>query len=213
MSTAASGLWLLDKAGQLIRRRDTQGRETALEWDAFGRLRNLSPPAGDRYGYLYDALGRRICKARMSNPLRNTPAETTWFIWDGDAMVGEVKHRMQGADKPAGVNTHKWQAQFYSYHLGSFVPLAMQVQALENESVGKKLYIYQNDPNGMPLRLLDENAIIAWEGHYSAFGLVDRVSVEAVGQPLRLQGHYFDAESELCYNRIECLGDNDGLLL
>ena|GEM_PF-5538237 len=87
-------------------------------------------------------------------PLRNTPAETTWFIWDGDAMVGEVKHRMQGADNPAGANTHRWEAQFYSYHLGSFVPLAMQVQAPEDESVGKKLYFYQNDPNGMPLRLL-----------------------------------------------------------
>ncbi|MCL1918637.1 MAG: RHS domain-containing protein, partial [Peptococcaceae bacterium] len=60
---------------------------------------------------------------------------------------------------------------------------------------------YQNDPNGMPLRLLDENGIIKWEGHYSAFGLVDRVSVEAVGQPLRLQGQYFDDESGLCYNR------------
>ncbi|MCL1917351.1 MAG: RHS domain-containing protein [Peptococcaceae bacterium] len=74
------------------------------------------------------------------------------------------------------------------------MPLAMQVQALEDEGVGKKLYYYQNDPNGMPLRLLDENGIIAWEGHYSAFGLVDRVSVEAVGQPLRLQGQYFDQE-------------------
>jgi len=43
-------------------------------------------------------------------------------------------------------------AQLYSCHLGSFVPLVMQVQALEDKDVGKKLYFYQNDPNGMPLR-------------------------------------------------------------
>jgi len=218
--------WLLDKAGQLIRKRDAQGQETSLEWDAFGRLRSLTPSfptsveeggeeGKDRYEYRYDALGRRVCKAKAANPLRNTPSEVTWFVWDGDVMVGEVKQRAkttnEGADvgwielaNPNGSSAQpeiNWQAQFYSYHLGSFVPLAMQVQKAWGEGGGKSLYFYQNDLNGMPLRLTNENGIITWEAHYTAFGLVDWLGTEQVVQPLRLQGQYFDLESGLHYNR------------
>jgi len=183
--------WRLDKAGQLIQKRDAQGQYTHLEWDAFGRLRKLTTPSKDQYEYRYDALSRRVCKAKTTDP--NHPTEITWFMWDGDVMVGEVK---QSANEAQSFN-----AQFYSYHLGSFVPLAMQVQTPEKGGFGKKLYFYQNDPNGMPLRLQDVDGVIAWEGHYSAFGLVDWVGVEKVTQPLRLLGQYFDDESDLYYNR------------
>jgi len=204
--------WLLDKAGQLVRKRDAQGQETALEWDAFGRLRGLTNggEGGGRWEYRYDALGRRVCKAKTTGP--NNPADITWFVWDGDAVAGEVKQAPEatgegtdagwaGPAKPNGSPPQTLHAQFYSYHLGSFVPLAMQVQKAEGEGGGKSLYFYQNDPNGMPLRLTDENGIIAWEAHYTAFGLVDWVGAQLVTQPLRLQGQYFDAESQLHYNR------------
>jgi RHS repeat-associated protein len=138
----------------------------------------------------------------------------TWFAWDGNVMVGEMKqtnpHHIipREAERSREIHTvsttqpnFKWQAQFYSYYLSSFVPLAMQTQTPEGKGVGESIYFYQNDPNGMPLRLQDKNGIITWEGHYSAFGQVDRLSVSLVKQPLRLQGQYFDAESGLHYNR------------
>ena len=78
----------------------------------------------------------------------------------------------------------------------------MQTQTPKGDGrVGKALYFYQNDPNGMPLRVVDEDGVIRWEGRYSAFGLVDCLGVGAVEQPLRLQGQYFDVESGLHYNR------------
>jgi len=233
--------WRLDKAGQLIQKQDAQGENTFLEWNAYGRLWHLTRRGSEIREqasgnsqvfdtgflipiaeYIYDALGRRICKVKAANPQCNSPAETIWFVWDGDVMVGEVKQQQSEpqhhhcdpsprhcerseAIQPANPNTSTVQpeikAQFYTYYLGSFVPLAMQTQTLEGQGVGKSLYFYQNDPNGIPLRLQDVNGIIKWEAHYSAFGLVDRLSVGVVEQPLRLQGQYFDGESGLQYNR------------
>ena len=182
-----------------MQRKDAEGQDSFLEWDAYGRLRRFVPgdeTDGEVCEYFYDALGRRVCKAKVVDPKSNAPKEATWFAWDGDAMVGEVKQQAVDA-----VPSQSFKAQFYSYYLGSFVPLAMQVQTPEVRSVGRSLYFYQNDPNGMPLRLQDEDGIIRWEAHYSAFGLVDRLSVGVVEQPLRLQGQYFDDESRLHYNR------------
>ena len=62
-------------------------------------------------------------------------------------------------------------------------------------------YFYQNDPNGMPLRLYDEKGEIVWIARYSIFGRVNSLTVHQIEQPLRLQGQYFDDESGLHYNR------------
>jgi RHS repeat-associated protein len=186
--------WRLDKAGQLVQKQDAQGQDTFLKWDAFGRLCYFVPSSADPWEYRYDALGRRICKAKATNPLRGTPTEAIWFVWDGNVMVEEVKRQTTDTSKT-------FTTQFYSYYLGSFVPLAMQVQTPENQGITKSLYFYQNDPNGMPLRLQDVNGIITWEAHYSVFGQIDRLGLNLVKQSLRLQGQYFDEESGLHYNR------------
>jgi RHS repeat-associated protein len=182
--------WILDNAGQLVRRQDSQGQSSSLTWDAFGRLRSFRSE-GDfaEYEYSYDPLGRRIRKTR-TDPQGLDSGETTWFLWDIDAMVGEVNQ------KPL----EPQRAQFYSYHQDSFVPVAMQEQILDEHNTKKSLYSYQNDPNGMPLRLLGEDGAIVWEVHYSAHGQIDWLD-STLTQPLRLQGQYFDVESGLHYNR------------
>jgi len=234
--------WRLDKAGQLIQKRDPEGQDSFLKWDAYGRLRTFTPPplqgegkggdgVGSRYEYRYDPLGRRISKTKITHSQFNTATEITWFAWDGDVMVGEVKRRAVDADTVAetdpdvtceanpdpviprvakrsrGIHTAStaqpntnWQAQFYTYHLGSFVPLAMQVQTPKGKGVGKSLYFYQNDPNGMPVRLQDEQGEFVWEAYYSAFGQIEDFATRRIEQPLRLQGQYWDEESGLCYN-------------
>jgi RHS repeat-associated protein len=69
--------------------------------------------------YVYDAFDRRIAKtvseARWKKPdekdqaLKNAEAKTTWFLWDGDNLIQEIK-----AD----------QTVTYLYEPDSFVPLA-----------------------------------------------------------------------------------------
>jgi RHS repeat-associated protein len=117
--------------------------------------------------------------------------ETTWFIWDADVLVGEVKQMVDESTK----------GQFYSYHPDSFVPIVMQRQTVrEGLEVQASLLTYQNDTSGMPLRLQDEDGETVWEAHYTAHGQIDWLDAH-VPQQLRMQGQYYDEESGLHYNR------------
>ncbi|MDR5834406.1 RHS repeat-associated core domain-containing protein, partial [Caballeronia sp. LZ034LL] len=180
---------LLDVAGQMVIRQGGGHGVQRFEWDAFGRLASFENTQNERWAYRYDALGRRIGKrateARFG--VHSQHGSQTWFLWDGDAMAGEVR---RAANKPNS-------ARFYAYHLGSFEPLAMQTK----DTASKRLYFYQNDPNGAPVRLRNANGEIVWEVHYGVTGQVDHVGTERIEQPIRLQGQYEDYESGLRYNR------------
>ncbi|SAK80503.1 rhsD protein [Caballeronia calidae] len=187
--------WWLDAAGQLIERHDRELGVQRFTWDAFGRLSRFENTSNERWLYRYDALGRRIGKQAgevgIEGNRHRQEGARTWFLWDGDAMAGEVR---QASDGRRG-------ARFYAYHLGSFVPLAMQVATSEGNATAKRLYYYQNDPNGAPVRLRDRNGEIVWEVYYGVKGGIDHVETRRVEQPIRLQGQYHDYESGLHYNR------------
>jgi RHS repeat-associated protein len=110
---------------------------------------------------------------------KETDGVVTWFYWDGDALLGDV----------TGNDIREW-----IYYPGSFEPLVM----IRNE----EFYLYHNDPNGCPSRLLDESGKVVWAARYDAWGKVKRLGVDEVEQPLRLQGQYFDGETGLHYNRF-----------
>lgn len=128
--------YVFDRAGDLVRKGSPNGPEPGdleLVWDANHRLAE-SRRDGQRTTYGYDPLGRRVFK-------RN-PTHTTWFYWDGDALLGEVQ---QANDDPEAapvwignvanlVETKRRQQRLaqmhrnvreYVYYPGSFVPLAM----------------------------------------------------------------------------------------
>ncbi len=64
-----------------------------------------------------------------------------------------------------------------------------------------KLYYYHNDINGAPLRLTDESGNIVWNAHYDIFGKIDKLKINEVHNPIRMQGQYEDEETGLYYNR------------
>jgi RHS repeat-associated protein len=66
----------------------------------------------------------------------------------------------------------------------------------------EKFYLYHNEPNGCPTRLLDESGKIVWAARYDAWGRIKKLIINDVDQPLRLQGQYFDRETGLYYNRF-----------
>jgi RHS repeat-associated protein len=66
---------------------------------------------------------------------------------------------------------------------------------------GADLYLYHNDPNGCPTRLLDTDGNVVWAAKYDALGKVECIVVDRVDNPIRMQGQYFDSETELYYNR------------
>ncbi|MDR5784646.1 RHS repeat-associated core domain-containing protein, partial [Caballeronia sp. LZ065] len=120
----------------------------------------------------------------------------TWFLWDGDAMAGEVRRTAR----------HAREARFYVYRQDGFEPLAMQV----DDGACKRVYFYQNDPNGAPVRLSSADGDIVWETHYSVTGGVEWVETRKVEQAIRLQGQYFDDESGLHYNRYRYFDPGTG---
>ncbi|MET4618021.1 RHS repeat-associated protein [Stenotrophomonas sp. 2619] len=128
--------YVFDRAGDMVRKGSPGGGDASdleLIWDANHRLAE-SRRGGKSTHYGYDPLGRRVFK-------RN-PDETTWFFWDGDALLGEVK-QANDAEEAAPVwvdnvaslievkrrqrrlgKLHEGVRE-YVYYPGSFVPLAL----------------------------------------------------------------------------------------
>ncbi len=71
-------------------------------------------------------------------------------------------------------------------------PLAL----LENGQV----YYYTNDHLGSAQVLTNQAGEVVWLGHYSPFGQVTVDPASTVGNNLRFDGQYFDAETGLHYN-------------
>ncbi|MDR6412606.1 RHS repeat-associated core domain-containing protein [Paraburkholderia terricola] len=100
------------------------------------------------------------------------------------------------------------------YYPKTFRPLAAVYSGLADDGVSlqtvgvgrlmtssEMVYFYQNDPNGTPIRMHDVNGTVVWDAHYSPTGGVGRIERRRIEQPIRLQGQYFDEESDLHYNR------------
>jgi RHS repeat-associated protein len=203
-------MWRLDAAGQLAERQE-EGARHRFEWDCFGRLKRFDNGRGKRCLYEYDALGRRVSKVEIRGGDNLAQPLGTGFLWDGDALAGEVRFSAARSELDEAFPRAR-DARFYLYQPGSFEPLVMQVHdslhngGEENSAAASpagrgRVYYYQNDLNGAPVRLRDADGEVVWEAHYSATGMADSVATESIDQPLRLQGQYFDAESNLQYNR------------
>ncbi|WP_371747460.1 RHS repeat domain-containing protein [Caballeronia sp. Sq4a] len=138
-----------------------------------------------RYGYDYDALGRRTAKYQIdSDGQRHSHVQ---FLWDGLRMVRET------------------QAQGNSVYLykgaGSYEPVA-RLDAPSGAQASRTLY-YHTDINGAPEELTDASGEIVWRTHYQVWGnTVVETAVEEYRpqQNLRYQGQYLDRETGLHYN-------------
>lgn len=130
--------YTFDRAGNLIRRGSSSAASAGaavlqLRWDANQRLVESSK-AGQVTRYAYDPIGRRVFKRNASH--------TTWFFWDGDALLGEVQqaNETQSADiwlegnvadlmaarkRISALKTLHAQAREYVYYPDTFVPLAL----------------------------------------------------------------------------------------
>lgn len=195
--------YVFDRAGELRQRRAMQddGEKEDFTWDDNRQL--IAVRKGDslvRYGY--DGLGRRVFK--------QTASETRWFYWQGDALVGETVAATQEPlaalsifDTGGRLKRQKAQAQLFStlreylYYPGGFRPLALLTQ----EDGQKQSWHYHCDPNGAPVRLTSPGGEIVWSEKTGVWGEKGEVYANRIDNPLRFQGHYFDAETGLHYNR------------
>ena len=137
----------------------------------------------ERYGYVYDALGRRIEKHRLDRD--GKPCNRTTFLWDGLQMIQE-----SSADKR--------QSLYLYTDEGSYEPLA---RIDRNGNQEQHIYYFHTDLNGMPEELTDEAGEIVWECSYQLWGKpVQEIAHTEIQQNLRYQGQYLDRETGLHYN-------------
>ncbi len=155
--------YIYDAVGNLIERRDADGISSRFSYDADNQLLEI---ARDNFKieFQYDAFGRRISKT--------TPAQTTKFFWDGDALIGENDEQ---------------------YINEGFVPIA------KLKKTGYE--IYHTDYLGTPKEVTDSQGNIIWQGSYDEYGRVTEAIAETT-QNLRFQGQYEDNETGLYYNRF-----------
>ena len=147
----------------------------------------------ERYGYVYDALGRRIEKHRLDRD--GKPCNRTTFLWDGLQMIQE-----SSADKR--------QSLYLYTDEGSYEPLA---RIDRNGNQEQHIYYFHTDLNGMPEELTDEAGEIVWECSYQLWGKpVQEIAHREIQQNLRYQGQYLDRETGLHYNTFRYYDPDTG---
>ncbi|HHA7949771.1 TPA: type IVB secretion system protein IcmH/DotU [Salmonella enterica] len=151
------------------------------------RVTEVAVTRGDtvrRYGYVYDAPGRRVEKHELD--AEGKPYNRTTFLWDGMRLAQECRLGRSSS--------------LYIYSdQGSHEPLARVDRAAPGEA--DEVLYYHTDVNGAPEEMTDGGGNIVWEAGYQVWGnLTHEKETRPVQQNLRFQGQYLDRETGLHYN-------------
>ncbi|WP_190195350.1 RHS repeat-associated core domain-containing protein, partial [Streptomyces minutiscleroticus] len=184
----ALGRVVLRQKTRLSRKPDTW----RYEWDAENRLTSVVTPDGTRWRYLYDPLGRRTAKQRLSDNGERI-AEETRFTWDGRTLCEQTVHT---PDLPH-VIAFTWD------HRG-LVPLSQTERLLtpdtRQEEIDRRFFAVVTDLIGTPTELVDESGEIAWRARSTLWGTTAWPRSSTAYTPLRFPGQYYDPETGLHYN-------------
>ncbi|WP_370470001.1 RHS repeat-associated core domain-containing protein [Snodgrassella alvi] len=137
----------------------------------------------ERYGYVYDALGRRIEKHQIDRT--GKACNRTRFLWDGLRMIQETR-------------TDRSKSVYIYTDESGYEPLARVETTTGTE---QKVLYYHTDVNGAPEELTDEDGHIVWACSYQLWGKpIQEIEHSQIQQNLRYQGQYLDRETGLHYN-------------
>ncbi|MGK3971695.1 RHS repeat-associated core domain-containing protein [Sorangium sp. So ce118] len=194
--------YVWDGDGRLLKRRVlmTNGEEatTSYEWNGAGLLRAVVRPDGIRVEHVYDPFARRLEKRvlRRDEHGRMATVSTTRFIWDGDALVHEIK-RAWGAEGDRVI-----QERTYCTDEEMSAPWAQRdARSSEGDAMSAEWYYYLNDTVGRPERLLDAAGNVACDLDRTVWGAARPREGARVETPLRFLGQYYDDETGLAFNR------------
>ncbi|MEV4438376.1 putative T7SS-secreted protein [Streptomyces sp. NPDC049577] len=183
----AQGRVVLRQKTRLSRKPDTW----RYAWDAEDRLTSVTTPDGTCWRYVYDPLGRRIAKRRLT-PTGETAEEVT-FTWDGPTLTEQTT---TSADLPDPV-TLTWD------HDGLRpVSQTERISAADapQREIDSRFFAIVTDLIGAPTELVDESGTTAWRTRATVWGTTTWSRTSTAYTPLRFPGQYFDPETGLHYN-------------
>ncbi|MER5312847.1 RHS repeat-associated core domain-containing protein [Streptomyces sp. NPDC002773] len=177
-----------DEQGRLTLRRTKTLSGTTLtwhfQWDAEDRLTQVQTPEGDRWRYLYDALGRRLAKQRLDQDAEQVK-QTTTFRWDGAQLAEQ-----QGDDA-----TLVWD------YAGPRPLSQREMKAgSTQQEINRRFFAIVTDLVGSPTELVSADGSLAWRARSTAWGSTQWNKNSTAYTPLRYPGQYFDPETGLHYN-------------
>ncbi|ELS58533.1 RHS repeat-associated core domain-containing protein [Streptomyces viridochromogenes] len=176
-----------DAQGRVTERRTTTLSGKTLTWtfawDAEDRLTDVHAPRGTHWRYLYDALGRRIAKMRLTAEGRCE--ESTSYCWDGAQL----------AEQHSNGITLVWD---YT----GLRPLAQREAKTDpaQQEIDRRFFAIVTDLAGSPSDLIAPDGTVAWRGRSTAWGATQFQRAATAYTPLRYPGQYFDPETGLHYN-------------
>ncbi|MER7397607.1 putative T7SS-secreted protein [Streptomyces sp. NPDC000151] len=196
----------LTQAGRIRYEHDAAGRMTVRQkrhlsgkretwhytWDTEDRLTSVTTPDGTTWRYLYDPLGRRTAKQRLSSD-GTTVLEQVDFTWDGATLTEQTT----SASESTPAITLTWD------HNG-LAPLAQteRITAADapQSEIDSRFFAIITDLVGTPTELVSPNGEIAWRTRTTLWGTTTWNADATAYTPLRFPGQYFDPETGLHYN-------------
>jgi RHS repeat-associated protein len=155
------------------------------------RLVEAVNPAGHRWHYRYDALGRRIAKQRLGDD--GSPVEETRFAWDGEILVEQEQ-------VSAGVVT----ATTWDYEPGTWTPISQDRRTFYANApahvIDRQFHVIVTDLVGAPTELITQDGRVDWRRHSGLWGNHYRTAGSGTDCLLRFPGQYHDHETGLDYN-------------
>ncbi|WP_373796666.1 RHS repeat domain-containing protein [Neisseria dentiae] len=185
--------YLYDEFGNIIQRELPNNTYQCYQYDLHNHLiqADIYTKANDEWlkvtwVYLYDALGRRIEKARLN--LNGQKEEITQFLWDGSHLIQEIVEN--------GIYTYIYE----NHH--SYIPLAQIHNYTDSDGASyQKINYFYCDQAGSPREITNDEDGLLWLGIYKGFGeLREETNLAGIHQPFRLQNQYCDFETGLHYN-------------
>jgi RHS repeat-associated protein len=176
-----------DGHGRLIARHSTtlsgQRRTWRYLWNSDDRLVGVTTPDQVSWRYVYDPLGRRVAKLRLS--VDGQVVERIWFSWDATTLAEQT--RLDGA-------TSTWD-----YQPGMHTPVA-QTDRRGDNGVDAQFYAIVTDLVGTPAELVTPDGELAWRQRSTLWGVPLATTPQPAHCPLRFPGQYQDPETGHHYN-------------
>jgi RHS repeat-associated protein len=161
-----------DGNGNMISR-DEAGTVTEYVYDIEDRMVQVEVDDGVVAEYYYDPFGRRLWK--------KVDGTRTYFLYSDEGLIGEYDESGTETKAYGWVPDSVWSTD----------PLFVREAGV--------YYYYENDAQGTPQKIIQENGNVVWSARYDSFGNCV-IDTETIKSNLRLGGQYFDAETGLYYN-------------